>query len=568
MRTLFLVFSIFITLSISAQDYSQGYFRNPLDIPVSLAGNFGEIRPNHFHAGIDLKTGREGLKVHAAADGYVSRIKVSPTGYGKVVYITHPNGYMTVYGHLSRFSGALIQYVRDAQYGNKNYEIELFPKAGELPVHQGDVIALSGNTGNSGGPHVHFEIRDAKTEYPINPLLFGLNVPDTVKPVIRSIVIYPLGIDSRVNKSGKPVHVPVSGTHKQTDLLPFELTGACAFGIETSDRENKSGENQVYSIEMQCDGKTIYSAAMKTIGFAESRYVNAYSDFLEKKTNGKTIQRCFLVKNNPLDIYKEVVDSGRVFLKNDGSRHHFRFVVKDYSGNTRSAELECTGGAMPKIPSPALAQHSCLQPFQLSRPDMQVEIPAGALYEDYTFVYIPQNTRLQPSYSTEYKLMNEAVPLQDNITIKLKTKGLDSLSARQAVIVKEEKNGSLSSFGGSWSAGWMTTQTKEFGTYGIALDKTPPSLALSYPTADKTGHAHLGKGKQIQLIVSDNLSGLKNYAARIDGEWVLMEYEPKQKRLTIDTVDAGIVSGEHVLEVEAVDGVKNKSTLRLKFVMQ
>ncbi|HEV7229996.1 MAG TPA: M23 family metallopeptidase [Bacteroidia bacterium] len=569
LRTLSLIYGFCVTLTISAQDYPQNYFRNPLDIPVSLAGNFGEIRPNHFHAGLDLKTGQEGLKVHAAADGYVSRIKVSPTGYGKVVYITHPNGYVTVYGHLSRFSGALTKYARDAQYSNENYEIELFPKEGELPVSKGDIIALSGNTGNSGGPHVHFEIRDAKTEYPINPLLFGLNVPDTVKPVIRSLVIYPIGPGSRVNNSNKPLHIIPGGGKKQTEPAPIVLSGSCAFGIQTNDRENKSGENQVYSIEVQCDGKTIYRADMKSIGFSESRFVNAYADFSEKKTSGQTIQRCFLIKNNPLGIYKDVADSGRISLKNDGSKHTFRFIVKDFPGNSRTAELVCTGGPAAEQTLPMPACHSCFQPFSFRQPDiLQVEIPAGAMYEDYVFVCVPQSPKLHPAYTTEFRLMNETVPLQDNITLRLKTTGLDSVSALQAVVVKEEKNGSLSSFGGTWSAGWMTVQTKEFGTYGIVLDKTPPALSLTYPAAVKNGRARLVKGKQIQLSVSDNLSGLKSYRAAIDGKWVLMEYEPKQKRLSIDTDDAGIFSGEHELEVEAMDGVKNKSVIRFNFLKE
>ena len=164
LKNLLLPVMVLLGMIASAQTeskYPKNYFRSPLDIPMSLSGNFGEIRPNHFHSGLDLRTNsREGLNIYAVADGYVSRIKVSPYGYGKAIYITHPNGYVSVYGHLSAYSGAIAEYIKKAQYEKESFEVELFPAKDEIKVTKGQVIAFSGNTGGSGGPHLHFEIRD------------------------------------------------------------------------------------------------------------------------------------------------------------------------------------------------------------------------------------------------------------------------------------------------------------------------------------------------------------------------------------------------------------------------
>ena len=170
MRLIIIPFLFFISVSMAQNSYPQDYFQSPLEIPLILSGTFAELRSNHFHSGLDIKTQQQsGLKVMAAASGFVSRIKVSHFGYGKALYITHPNGYTTVYAHLQNFNPEIDAYIKHRQYKNESYEIELFPKAGELLVNNGDIVAYSGNTGGSGGPHLHFEIRN-KQEHPMNPM--------------------------------------------------------------------------------------------------------------------------------------------------------------------------------------------------------------------------------------------------------------------------------------------------------------------------------------------------------------------------------------------------------------
>jgi murein DD-endopeptidase MepM/ murein hydrolase activator NlpD len=565
---LYLLFLFSLQLA-QAQNYPKDYFRCPLDIPISLAGNFGEMRPNHFHAGLDMRTGREGLKVHASADGYVSRIKISTSGYGKVIYITHPNGFVTVYGHLSRFNGAVQTYVHDAQYRTESFEIEVFPKPEELPVKKGDIIAFSGNTGNSGGPHVHFEIRDAKTEFPINPLLFGLNVPDTVKPRIKQLAVYPLTSASRINGSANLLKIPVSGKNGRytpATASTLHVSGPVGFGIETSDKENNNaGENQVYSVELLLDSKRVFYYEMNTFSFDETRYVNAHLDYASMKKGAGHIQRCYLLKNNRCSIYKNVIDSGRIYIPDDQQVHRLEFVVKDINGNTSNVKLIAEGGPELTLPVPGKVMQSCRQEFKLEKDDFRIDIPANVCYEDYVFHYTRQQQTSSGSLSARYQVGDESVPLQDAITLSIPTNATRNRDTAKAVLVK----GASSAEGGTWKNGWMTATVKEFGTYTVLADLVPPSLGLLEPppyTEGPNAPFRMGKGKLFRFSVSDNLSGVKSYKALIDGKWILMEYEPKQNLLFINPDEAGVLPGEHTLEVTVEDGVKNVSVLKIKFI--
>ncbi len=217
----------------------DGTIRNPLPVEPSLSGNYGELRPNHFHAGLDLKTaGREGLDVMAAGEGHVSRIKISPYGYGKALYIDHPNGTTTVYGHLQRYSPEITAYIKEYQVKQKSFEIDIYPGEEDLPVTAGQVVAISGNTGGSGGPHLHFEVRETASEVPRNPIVMGFPISDTKPPVIDAIGIAPIGLGSRVRNSEKTAHARVSGSTLAT-TMPIEVEGT--FGIEVNGYDSQSG---------------------------------------------------------------------------------------------------------------------------------------------------------------------------------------------------------------------------------------------------------------------------------------------------------------------------------------
>src|ERR1043165_6921117 len=281
------------------ENYPKNDFRSPVDTAISLAGNFGEIRPNHFHAGFDIRTnGREGMPVYAVADGYVSRIKISAYGYGKALYISHPNGYTTVYGHLRELDSDIGLFLKKLQYAKQAFEVDTLLSPGVLPVKKGELIALSGNTGGSQEPHLHFEVRDSKTEMPINPYLFGYRIADTVKPRITQLAVYPMDGQSTVNgkhlsKKIAPVYKKGKYTFLKGDTIT--VSGNIGFGIECYDTENRAASrNAVYSIELQSGGKRVFYYEMKQFSFENSRYVNAHIDYASKQKHDTKIKKCFL----------------------------------------------------------------------------------------------------------------------------------------------------------------------------------------------------------------------------------------------------------------------------------
>ncbi|MDB2462623.1 M23 family metallopeptidase, partial [Algibacter sp.] len=328
--SLFLVFSLFT----NAQDnYPKDYFSSPLDIPLVLAGTFAELRSNHFHSGVDIKTQqRVGLKVNAVANGFVSRIKVSHYGYGKALYITHPNGYTSVYAHLQKFSPDIEAYVKKQQYEKESYEIELFPKAEDLPVLKDNLVAYSGNTGSSGGPHLHFEIRDKK-ERPINPMLFGMDIKDTTNPIVESIYAYPLDDNSFINNLNTKQKLrltPLKNGDYTTENI--EALGNIGFAINTIDRQDlAANSNGVYNIQTFINGNRNFEIDFSRFSFDETKHINQLIDYEHFSTKRKRIQKLFK-KNNPLSLFKSVLNDGVIKVE-DSTYSVYKIRVADFKNN-------------------------------------------------------------------------------------------------------------------------------------------------------------------------------------------------------------------------------------------
>ena len=343
-----LVFSILSIhlFSFSQEKYPKDYFRSPLDIPIFLSGSFGELRSNHFHAGLDIKTqGKEGLKVFAVADGYVSRIKVQQFGYGKAIYITHPNGFTSVYGHLSKYNGEIDKYVKSVQYKKENYQTgNLFFKEDKFPVKKGEIIAFSGDTGGSGGPHLHFEIRNTKTESIINPLFFGLKVEDTKPPVIQSLKVYTINSASRINQQNKSFQIPIKnikvGKYKADRI---SASGIIGFGISVFDRFNKApNKNGIYSLEMLVNGKRFYYHNVETFSFSESKYLNLHIDYEHFKKYKRRYQKTHKVTANKLSIYQDLINNGKINIQK-GLNYTIEIIAKDFENNSSSIIIPIAG---------------------------------------------------------------------------------------------------------------------------------------------------------------------------------------------------------------------------------
>lgn len=272
-----LLFSLIVS---GQENYPKDYFRSPMDIPIILAGTFGELRSNHFHSGIDIKTKqREGLPIYGIADGSVTRIKVSHWGYGKALYVAHPNGYTSVYGHLQKFGPEIEEYIKKVQYEKQSYEVEVFPKYGELKITKGDVIAYGGNTGGSSGPHLHFEIRSSISEKPTNPLLYGFDVRDATNPTLEKIYGYPLSENAVVNQSKEPIELNFKKMEDGSFLAEkVTATGTIGFGFIGYDRQDlAANRNGVYSVQQIVNGKPYTEYDFESFSFSETRLLNTLS---------------------------------------------------------------------------------------------------------------------------------------------------------------------------------------------------------------------------------------------------------------------------------------------------
>lgn len=567
---------LFLTLCLSvifAQNpYPTDFFRNPTDGPLNLAGNFGEIRPNHLHAGFDVKTNnQEGKPIYAVADGFVSRIKISPYGYGKVMYVAHANGYTSVYAHLSKFNGAIGEFVKSIQTSKQSFEMDTVLTVPAISVKKGDIIALSGNTGGSMGPHLHFEIRDSKTEMPINPYFFGFKVKDNVKPVITDLAIYPLAEDALINGKGtvkkiKPISSPKGGySVKPTDTLT--VYGNIGFAIECYDTETgSSNKNGVFSVELQEGGKRIYYHQFETFTFENSRYVNTHIDYKEKLKHDKKLQKCYLSKNNQLGIYKDVVNNGAIDFSDDAT-HWITFIVKDFVGNTTEMMLKVKsnskGNSKKAVCGISPYLFDCLKENQFKKEDIELLLQPNSLYEDLKFNHY-RSPKLPATFSMVHHVQDKESPLQKPYTISIKAEALPENLQSKAAIVSVSSKGVTGYEGGTYKNGWVSTQIKSFGNFAVGIDTIAPVIKPVFNAKDKK-NVDLTKAKTIGIKVDDNLSGIKKYKATIDGQWVLFEYEAKQD-LLFYTFDDKIQPGRHTFEIQVNDDKQNTARWSCEFV--
>ncbi|KAF2514287.1 M23 family metallopeptidase [Flavobacterium foetidum] len=547
-----LLFSNFI---FAQTQYPKDYFRPPLDTPMQLSGNFGELRPNHFHAGFDLKTNqREGLNVYAVADGYISRIKISTFGNGKCIYITHPNGYTSVYGHLQTTVGAVQEYVKKEHYRAKAYEIEVFPKPDELPVTKGQLIALSGNTGSSEGPHLHFEFRDTKTEFVINPMFFGFdqNIKDTKKPTISSLYVYPLD-NATVNQSRQPLLVNMALQKDGTFLAgKVKTNGKIGFGINAVDTDDVShNKNGVFNVSTFLNGAQNYNYQFNTYSFDEMRYINALIDYPRYKKTGQRVQKLFMKTPFALSIIK--TDSLRGIIKAEPNlAATYKIEVSDYFGNQNSItipiEFDASAPIVEATPVDSKYFIKVNKDYNFEKDNMSVFFPAGTFYDDFNLNFDVKNRKIY--------IHDDTVPVHSNFTITIK----DTLypeSLRDKVYIAK----GTSFYGTIRKGDVFTAKSKILGTYGLVLDTISPVIKIAKPIEGKW----ISDQKKIDFTIGDSLSGIKSYNGYINGNWVLFEYENKARRITHVFDDALLNEGENDLKIEVVDNVGNTAIFETRF---
>ena len=557
----FSVFFLLLSMSaISQAEYPKDYFRSPLDIPMQLSGNFGELSPNHFHAGFDFKTQqKEGLSVYAVADGYISRIKISTFGNGKAIYINHPNGYTSVYGHLQMANGDIEQYIKNTHYKEKNFEIEMFFKPDEMLVKKGQIIGFSGNTGSSEGPHLHFEFRDSKTEFVINPMLFGYDKfsKDSKKPTVSSVYVYPLNANTTVNRAQRPVLLNLSlqkdGTYLADKVVANGLVG---FGISTYDTDDVSfNNNGVYKVQSFYNGKPNFGYEFNTYSFDEMRYINALIDYSRYKKMQQRVQKLFMKNPYNLSIIKTDETKG-VLQVSPNLASIYRIEVSDFFGNKRTIAIPIQYDTMPAVISKEPLQSNYFikdnKDSNFALAYMYVFFPAGTFYDDFEFNFAVKNDTLF--------LHEDTVPAHTNFTITIEDTKSPEAQKEKMFIGRIE--GNKISYNPTYRKGNIfTTKVKTLGKYTLATDTVAPRISIASPIEGKW----ISGQKTIQVSISDELSGIKSYNGYLNGNWILMEYDNKSKKLTHFFGDGIVAEGANDLKVVVIDNVGNSTTFETRF---
>jgi len=576
-KHLIYIFLLLISPGFAQLKYPLDYFRPPMDNRLLLSGTFGEIRSNHFHSGIDIKTGGvEGSPVYAVADGYVSRIKVSAYGFGKVIYVTHTNGYVSVYAHLSRFNQVIGDYIRKEQFRRENFEIELFPSETAFPVKKGEIIAFSGNSGSSGGPHLHFELRDGASQKPINPLLFGYEVKDFIKPAISSVKIYPEDVNSAINGKNQAVRYLVEGwgaEHRLAGNPVIKLKGNISFAIQAHDQQNDTdNKNGLYEIKLFIDSKEVFGIKMESFAFEDTRYVNSLLDYEEYVRNNVRLQQTRIDPGNKLDIYGETLNKG-VYVFDDSLTHAIRYELTDAAGNKSvlafrakaekvvDPEVNSSGFQVPGSNKTDKNSQFQISNFNYATPNsfyngsVSLTAPRGVFYDSFTFVY-DSAKQIPGTYSVVHRIHDRYTPVHDYMTLSIKPANLPEVLREKALVVKVKDEGiNYTSAGGEWeSNGRITAKIREFGDYTVAVDTVPPKIKAIRPET----FFKMAGVREIRITISDELSGIASYRGMLNGKWILMEYDAKNNVL-IYTVDELLLPGKNTLLLEVRDGKRNRA---------
>jgi len=545
-------------------------FRRPLDIPVSLSGTFAELRAGHFHSGIDFRTqGITGHKVYACEQGYVSRISVSSVGYGNALYITHPNGYTSVYAHLDAFNDHITVYVKQQQYSQERFSVNLFPDSTQFRVKRGDIIAISGNSGNSGGPHLHFELRDTKTEKPINPLKYGFGVKDNIPPVMQRLAVYPIGEGSTVNGSSDRLILDLEKLGNNYRIVggkKLKVVGKVAFGIDTYDQISGSANRcGPYNIQLWVDSALMFSQTMDRFSFDESRYINSLIDYEYYVNRRIRFNRLYLEPNNRLSVYDNHINRGIVSFAESGNQKAL-VIVRDFHGNSSrldfTFEYALAPFHIPEIVIPGMSQKIFQKEFKYAQSGIRVTIPANALYDEINFTCVASGIP-KGLYSKAYKVHHSGTPLHKAMTVEIAADSLPVRLREKALIVQIDSVGRFFSVGGAYRDGVVSASPSFFGMFAIGVDTVPPRIM---PVNIKNG-ANMRDNKNIRFIIKDDFTGISSYNGWINGQWALFEYDAKNNLLyyNFDT-DRLTPNTKHTLELKITDGKGNTAEYKANFI--
>ncbi|MFN8285207.1 MAG: M23 family metallopeptidase [Chitinophagales bacterium] len=541
----------------------KGYFASPLDLSLTLAGNFGEPRRLHFHTGLDFRTNQEeGHKVFAAADGYICRINVSSVGYGNALYIRHANGFVSVYGHLQQFTPVILERLRKEQYAKESFAVDFNLTPDELPVKQGEQIALSGNTGGSGGPHLHFEIRDTLDNI-YNPMLFGIELKDDLKPIVNNVRFYAMdSLKGRSEAYTYKLHCKNGICDEEVVKLNDRKVG---FAINTYDvMNNTDAHTGIYNMTVFDSSRMIYDFKINSFSFPEKRCVLSHVDYAAFLNEGrKSYHKCYVEPGNRCPVYDNLVNAGIVDLS-DGKVHPLLIEISDYAGNVTLAKLklqfDTAATAFKKKELKYTQVFNYAKSNEYSTPEFKLKVPANALFDDVYFNYAMRLTADPLMYSKIHQVDNSNTQDFDWFDISVKAERLPENLRSKALMVYEDNNGETATRGGTFADGFVSARSREFGKYYIKVDSTAPVIKPLNISEGKSMKAV----KKILVKITDNLSGIADFDTYIDGKWVVTDYDAKNSLLT-HSIPEDLSAGPHTFTVRVSDERKNTVEYSVKF---
>ncbi len=539
------------TIKVLGQVYPQGYFRSPLNIPMALVANFGEIRANHWHMGLDVRTQQKvNLPVYAAADGYVSRIGIEPGGFGQAIYITHPNGFTTLYGHLNAFFPALAQYIKEQQYAQQSWRINLTFSPTQFPVHKGDFIALSGSTGTSQGPHVHFEIRDTKTEKVVNPLLFDFPIADAVPPSVYRLAMYDR-TRSTYDQSPQLLNL-----QKTKGGLIKTGSNKISFAIGAVDKfSGSSNPNGIYSATVLVDGAPVSSFALNNIGYDETRYINAQIDYPYAERGGGSLQHLSPLPGATTVVYNLYGGDGMIHM-DDNTAHEILIEVKDANGNTTRINFSVQYEVSLAKASPTFTGERLL-PNNINifeRSDFELVTTEKTIYDTVKLSYTAIKNGNVNAVSAIHTFLSAAVPFHDSVTVRIKPSVTIADEWKEHIIIKNVCGSKTVVQKAAWQKGWLVAKFRQAGSYQAFIDNTPPTI--------NAVAADLSKASRIVFTPTDNFGEIKSLRVTIDDQW--LRFSNDKGRSWIYTFDEKFPAGEHQLKVIVEDEAGNVSVKEWK----
>ncbi len=541
--------------------YPQNYFTWPVGAVKAIVANFGELRPNHYHMGLDARTDKVVNKpIYAAASGYVAKVKIEPFGFGRAIYINHPNGFTTVYAHLNDFYPELDNYITEQQYNQQSWNVFLDIPANLFPVTKGQFIAYSGNSGGSQGPHLHWEIRDTKTDKVLNPLLFNMPIDDKIAPDVFRLAVY-----DRTQSTYEqiPRFIPLKKTGNKYTVAAGKLTvynAASSFAVTAYDRYTGStNQNGIYSAVMYTDDKPVSGFQLNGISYDDTRYLNANIDYKLKINGGPYLQHLSRLPGNTADHYKSDASNGVITLAPSESRQ-VKIEISDANNNVAVLEFLLERSAT--VAPAATKTGKLFSPGQINvfeNEEVKFYLPQNALYDSCYFRY----GKIVPTIGKPvYQLHNHSVPLHGYFTVKIRD-GLLFLPSDKMVMKRffnnKEDFKKAEPAAEENEKGWYKASFREFGNFQLIVDNEPP---LVTPIGFKDG-MNTAKSKRIAFLVKDNTEEIRQFTALLDGKW--LRFTNDKGKLFSYIFDQHCGPGEHELKIMVEDLVGNKTEKVYRF---